>query len=65
MKKQDLKRYLISSGITFLSAFLMSMALQINVMSAEAITGSAILGALLVAFRYGIKALAEWFLIKK
>lgn len=65
MKKEDLKRYLISSLITFLSAFLMSMGLQIQDMSPEAITGSAIIGVLLTASRLGIKAVAELIVSKK
>lgn len=64
MNKNDLKRYLISSAITFSSAFLMSIALQINEMSVEALTGSVIIGIILTAFRYGIKALAELFILK-
>jgi len=64
IKKEDLKRYLISSAITFLSAFLMSLSFQISELSVEAITGSAIVGAALVAVRYAIKVLAET-IIKK
>jgi len=57
--KTNWKRYLVSSGITFLSAFFLTMSVQINTLSFESLTTSALAGIVLVSVRAGIKAVWE------
>lgn len=59
MNKENLKRYLISSLVTFFSAFLFTFALLVKDMSVESMTVSAFVAAGTTAFRLGLKALAE------
>ena len=56
MTKQTLKRYAISSGVTFLSTFLLVVGTGLSV---EVIDDGAILGLLVVAVRMGVKAAVE------
>jgi len=53
-----LKRYLISSLITFVSTFLIVFSTEFSV---ETMTGGAILGIAVVAGRAAIKALVEFW----
>jgi len=57
---QNLKRYLISSGVTFLAGFLMVFATELQSLSIESLTKSAVIGILLLALRAGLKALFEY-----
>lgn len=60
MDKQTLKRYLISSLITFLSGFFAVFSVQLGAITPDTITTSAVAGILLTSFRAGIKILAEY-----
>ncbi len=59
------KRYLISSLITFLSMFLLTIGAQLSTISVETITVSSVFGILAVAVRAGVKALAEVYISGK
>jgi hypothetical protein len=60
MKKQNnVKRYLVSSLITFIATFLSVFAAQMGDWSAETVTSGIIIGAMLVGARAGVKVLAE------
>jgi len=62
---KELKRYIISSGVTFLSGFLFSLAAQIGSIDIETMGWSA-LGAIgLVALRAGLKMLLESVTLNK
>lgn len=54
-----LKRYLISSGVTFASAFLMTLGLQLQSGVSVQLTLPIVLGFVLVGLRAGVKAVAE------
>lgn len=58
---QTTKRYLISSAITFVSMFALSIAYQLEAgaLSADEFTWSAVLGVIFVALRAGVKGLVE------
>jgi hypothetical protein len=56
---KTLKRYLISSGITFLTVFLTALSVQMGNWDADFITSSLIVSSLITATRAGLKALAE------
>jgi len=56
MNKKTIKRYAISSGVTFLSTFLLVVGSSLSV---EAIDEGAIIGILIVAIRAGVKATVE------
>jgi hypothetical protein len=62
---QTLKRYLISSTTTFLSAFLLALGVQLHngVLANGDVQASVIFGVVLVAFRAGVKALVEAYAI--
>lgn len=53
----EVKRYLVSSGITFASSFLMVFATQLQV---TALDESALLALFITAVRAGIKASSEY-----
>ena len=57
-----LKRYLISSGITFLSVFLLSLAMSIGSIDVATFNSSILVGILVVAGRAALKALSEYLL---
>lgn len=63
MNKENLKRYLVSSLVTFLSAFLFTFALLVKDMSVESMTVSAFVAAGTTALRFGVKALAELIVV--
>jgi hypothetical protein len=54
-----LKRYLISSGITFLTVFLTALSLEMGNWTAETLTSGVFVSAMLTAVRAGIKGIAE------
>ncbi len=57
---RELKRYLISSGITFLSYFLLALSVNIGTLDLDNITWAAIGGVVIVALRAAIKAVVEY-----
>ena len=56
----NLKRYLVSSGVTFVTAFVISLGIQFQAGVPVTITGSFLLSILGVALRAGVKALGEY-----
>ena len=54
-----MKRYLVSSGITFLTAFCIVLVAQIDTLSTTSLKDGGLLGVLFVGVRAGIKAVAE------
>lgn len=60
-----LKRYLVSSLVTFLSGFLFVLYTNIDNFTVEAFRDGSIIGILLVAFRAGTKGAIELFLSKQ
>jgi len=64
MDKKTIKRYLISSGVTFLATFLLVVATSLDTLNLETLTSGAVIGILVTAFRAGIKSLAEYLLVK-
>ena len=61
---QNVKRYLISSGVTFASAFVVVLLANWELTTLEAIKTGAIGGVLFTALRAGVKALLETSLSK-
>lgn len=53
------RRYIFSSVQTFLAAFLASLAFSVKELTLEGLTGAAVAGAILTAFRVGVKAAWE------
>lgn len=62
---KNLKHYLISSGITFLTGFVMVLLPQIDQIKLESLTDGALVGILFACVRAGVKALCEWFIALK
>lgn len=58
----NLKRYLISSLVTFATGFAMVFVSQIDNISMASLTDGSIVGLLFVAVRAGIKGLLELFI---
>lgn len=56
------KRYLVSSLVTFVSGFCIAILPVIEKLNFEDLGEGAILGLIFVGARAGIKALMEWFL---
>ena len=59
------KRWLISSGVTFLTGFLIALVPQLDSITLETIKTGAYVGILFAALRAGVKAVAEWFLASR
>jgi hypothetical protein len=57
-----LKRYLVSSLITFLSVFLLALATSIGSLDVETFNSSILLGIVVVAGRAALKAVSEYLL---
>lgn len=56
------KRYIISSLVTFFSAFIVVLLAEIDTISLESLKDGAVIGLFFSAARAGIKALLEWTL---
>ena len=56
---QTLKRYLISSGTTFIAVFALVLLPEISDFTMESLKSGAILGVIVTAIRAGIKAAVE------
>lgn len=65
--KKEIKRWLISSGVTFLAAFCATMATELRDLTVGSVGLSAFVGVVGVAVRAGFKALVEFLplLLKK
>ena len=57
-----LKRYLISSGISFLTGFAVVVLANIETVTLESFTNGAVVGLLFAALRAGFKGLLETLL---
>ena len=55
------KRWLISTGITFLTGFILAILPQIDTITLETIQNGAVLGVVFAALRAGVKAVFEYF----
>jgi len=62
--KKHLKRYIISSIITFITGFVSGLLLLIDKFDMQAFESGAWIGLILVAIRMGVKALLEMGLKK-
>ena len=54
-----IKRYLISSAVTFFGTFFASLVILIKDVDVTTISASAFAGLIVVAFRFAVKALIE------
>lgn len=59
MNKENIKRYLLSSLITFVTAFAMVVLSQIDSITLESFKDGSLIGLLFVAIRAGFKAVLE------
>ena len=59
-----MKRYIISSLVTFLSAFALYFVTVIDTINIENITDGALLSLVFVGIRAGIKAVLEVFIVQ-
>jgi O-antigen/teichoic acid export membrane protein len=59
---KTLKRYLLSSLVTFLAGFLSIVLVNIDNITLDSFRDGTLVGILFIAVRTGIKGLIEWFL---
>lgn len=59
MDKQEIKRYLVSSGITFIAVFLLTLLPSVSEITLESLKSGAFLSLLIAAVRAGVKAGVE------
>jgi hypothetical protein len=57
--KQNWKRYLISSGVSFATGFLIVFVAQIDSLTLESLRDGSLIGLLFVAVRAGLKSALE------
>ena len=57
---KELKRYLVSSGVTFLAVFLGVLSTELQTLSLDSLTKGAIISIILTALRAAIKGLIEY-----
>lgn len=62
MNKETLKRYLVSSGVTFLAAFLLVIVTFLKDFSVDTFNYAVLSGVLTAALRAGVKALVEYLI---
>ena len=60
-----LKRYLISSGVTFLTGFAIVLVAQIDQITLASLGDGTLMGIVFVAVRAGIKGVLELFLASR
>lgn len=63
--KQSTKKYIVSSIVTFISAFSLAILPTIDSLSVDNLTDGVIVSVIFVGIRAGIKALIEWAFVKK
>ena len=63
MKKDTIKRYIISSALTFLTGFALVLVGQADGITLESFRDGTLVGVLFVAVRAGLKMLLEAFLV--
>ena len=59
-----MKRYLISSAVTFFSAFALYFVTVIDTVTLEGLTDGALVSLIFVGVRAGLKALLEMFIVQ-
>ena len=59
-----MKRYLISSAVTFFSAFALYFVTVIDTVTLEGLTDGALVSLIFVGARTGLKALLEVFIVQ-
>ena len=59
-----MKRYIISSLVTFLSAFALYFVTVIDTVTLEGLTDGALVSLIFVGARTGLKALLEMFIVQ-
>ncbi len=59
-----MKRYIISSLVTFFSAFALYFVTVIDTVTIEGLTDGALVSLLFVGIRAGVKALLEAFIVQ-
>jgi len=64
MEITRIKRYLMSSAVTFFSAFALYFVTVIDSIDVESITNGALVSLLFVGVRAGVKAVLELFILK-
>ena len=64
-QKETLKRYLISSTVTFSTGFCMIMVSEIDNITLESFKDGTVVGVLFTAVRFGIKGLLELVINRK
>lgn len=64
IKAKTMKRYIISSTITFLTAFALYFVTVVDTVTIESFSNGALAGMLFVGARAGIKALLEYLLLE-
>ncbi len=62
LRTPEVKRWTISTLITFFSAFFLSLSADVANLDGGSIGGSILLGILVAAFRAGIKAIVEFYI---
>lgn len=60
MNKENIKRYLISSGVTFITAFCVVLLANIDSLTLESFKDGAFIGIMFTALRAGVKGLLEF-----
>ena len=59
---QTVKKYLISSLVTFLGGAALVLVTQIDNITLESFRDGSVVGTLFIVVRAGVKALVEWFI---
>ena len=62
---ETMKRYIVSSVVTFLTGFVFVMYSQVDSITIESFKDGSLFGVVFVATRFGIKGVMEVFLIKR
>lgn len=65
MNKETLKRYLVSSTITFLTSFSLVLVTEIDDITIDSFKDGTIVGIVFVAVRAGVKSILEHYLNSK
>ena len=63
-RKATINRYLVSSGLTFLTGFVFVLAEDIDSLTVASFGDGTVVGVLFAATRAGIKALLDLYLMK-
>lgn len=59
-----MKRYTISSLVTFCAVFFTSVGAELHLYGETEVTGSIVAGIVITAARAGFKALTEWAVVR-